>query len=191
MVNIEPTPKKENPRLFDVVFQAMQTSLVEQLPWLNHAFGKAERLVKMIGPKKVYSPNVYIGNNEYELISPDSDFGNYSFFTMDDPQAIDFQRGQQTTFKTPFSIVFWVDMRTIEDIDERNTEAVKQQIIRALNGGMFLRSGTFRFDKVYEKSENVFHGFSLDEIDNQFLMHPYCGWRFAGEITITDTCEEV
>ena len=38
-------------------------------------------------------------------------------------------------------------------------------------------------------AENVFKGFSTDEIDNQYLMQPYCGFRFAGKIEIEEDCE--
>jgi hypothetical protein len=55
---------------------------------------------------------------------------------------------------------------------------------------MLLKSGTFTINRVYEKAENIFQGFTLAEVDNQYLMHPYCGWRFVGEIRVEDICEE-
>jgi hypothetical protein len=81
-------------------------------------------------------------------------------------------------------------MRTIEDIDQRDTESVKRQIIRTLNSGIWLRHGSIKVNKIYERAENVFAGFTLDEIDNQFLMHPFCGWRFTGEMGVSDSCIE-
>lgn len=187
---IERVPIKSNPQLFDKVIANLQQGLADTLPWLNHSFGKAERLVKIIGGKRYYSPNIYIGNNEYELIAPDSNFGNYSFFVLDDPQTVDWNVGETSKYKVPFSLIVWVDMRTIEDIDQRDTESVKQQIIRALNGGIWLRHGSIQINKIYERAENVFAGFTLDEVDNQFLMHPYCGWRFTGEMRVSDSCIE-
>ena len=80
-------------------------------------------------------------------------------------------------------------MRSIEPTDERNKELVKRDILRVLNS-MLLKSGTFTVNRVYEKAENIFQGFTLAEIDNQYLMHPYCGWRFVGEIRVEDICEE-
>jgi hypothetical protein len=41
---------------------------------------------------------------------------------------------------------------------------------------------------VWEKAENIFKGFTLDEIESQFLMQPYCGWRFEGIIEISTEC---
>ena len=92
-------------------------------------------------------------------------------------------------YKSPFSVIFWFDMRTItNDPNNRNREAVKQEIMRVLNGGFWLKSGSMQINKVYEKAENIFTGFTLDEIDNQFLMHPFAGFRFAGELGISETC---
>lgn len=188
MNKIERIPIRENPKLFDITISELQKGLADNLQWLDHSFGKAERLVKTINGKRYYSPNIYIGKNEYELIAPDSNFGNYSFFVLEEPQNVDWYAGDTTEIESPFSLIVWVDMRTIDDIDERNTEAVKQQVLRALNGGILIRTGTVRINKIYERAENVFNGFTLDEIDNQFLMHPYAGFRFSGKIKINDEC---
>lgn len=185
---IERVPIKENPQLFDKVIANIQMGLAANLPWLDHSFGRAERLLKIINGKRYYSPNIYIGNNEYELIAPDSGFGNYSFFVLDDPQDVSWVVGETSKFKVPFSVIFWVDMRTIDNVDERNTEYVKQQITRILNGGLWLRHGSIKIEEIFERAENVFKGFTLDEVDNQFMMHPYCGWRFSGTMSVSDNC---
>lgn len=182
-------PIIKNPELFDRVIANIQKGLADGLPWLNYSFGRSERLVKSIQGKRYYTPNIYVGGNEYMLIAPDSNIGNFSFFVLDDPQQIDWFPGEQNKYTTPFSVIFWFDMRTIaNDPNNRNTEAVKQQIMRVLNGGIWLRSGSMKINRVYAKAENIFAGFTLDEIDNQFLMHPFAGFRFAGELGIDETC---
>lgn len=187
---IDKIPIRKNPQLFDLVIASLQQGLAKTLPWLDHVFGRAERLVKVINGKRVYSPNIYIGGNEYRLIAPDSNFGNYCFFTLDDPQNVNWVVGETSKYNAPFSLIVWVDMRTIEQYDERDTEGVKRQIMRALNGEIWLRHGSVKIDKIYERAENVFAGFTLDEVDNQFLMHPYCGWRFTGLMSVSDNCIE-
>ena len=69
----------------------------------------------------------------------------------------------------------------------RNREQVKADILGVLNG-MALKHGGFTINRVYELAENIYRGFSLDEVDNQFLMQPYGGIRFEGEIWVTKTC---
>lgn len=185
---MERVPIKANPQLFDKVIANLQQGLADNLAWLDYSFGKAERLIKVIQGKRYYTPNIYIGNNDYMLIAPDSNIGNYSFFVLDDPQQVDWEVGDTSVIKVPFSLIVWVDMRTIDSRDERNTESVKQQILRALNGGIWLRHGSIKINRIYERAENVFSGFTLDEVDNQFLMQPYCGWRFTGIMQIKDDC---
>ena len=48
----------DRPYLFDKVIQGLQDALGE-LTWLNHIFGRSERLVKMKDGIRHYTPNVY------------------------------------------------------------------------------------------------------------------------------------
>ena len=98
--------------------------------------------------------------------------------------------GVDVGIQTPFSIIFWLDYRSIfNSSDVRNKEEVKRQILDTLNGAFVLKEGTFKINKIYELAENIYRGFSLDEIDNQFLMHPYGGFRFEGELKVQETCK--
>jgi hypothetical protein len=180
---------RNNPHLFDKAFNEIQESLGSNVLWLDNIFGKAERLVKVVNGKKIYSPNVYIGGNEYKLITPDTrTFGNYSFFLLHEPISTHYDVGEPTSYKTQFSLIVWCDLRKVETEDERNTEAIKRELLYVLNERTRIRYGWFKINKIYERAENVFKDFTLDEVDNQFLMQPYCGWRFEGEIYITDEC---
>lgn len=184
-------PKIDNPRLIDKTIADMQDGLVESLPWLNKAFGRAQRLVKKINNRDYYSPNVYADKNNYIIVNPDSKIGNFCFFYMDDPQEIKTQNvpGSTGLIKGNCSIIFWFDLRTIfNDVSNRNTEFVKEQILKALNGGFWLKSGRFTVERVHELAENIYRGFSLEEVDNQFLMHPFAGFRFSGEIIVFENC---
>lgn len=188
-MNIERVPLRQNPKLFDKLIGEIQQGLADNLEWLNHAFGRCERLVKNIDGRRYYSPNIYVGGNEYELISPDSNFGNYCFFVLNEPENLEYEVGDDTRLRTPFDIIFWVDMRTIPSGADRNTEAVKQDILHTLNGRIHTRYGRYFVTRIYDRAENVFNGFTLDEVDNQFLMQPFCGWRFYGELDVFTECD--
>lgn len=194
---INNAPVIPNAVMIDRVIGEVQTGLAANLEWLNAAFGRAQRLVKEMNGKRIITPNVYCGGlqghgeNDYLEVSPDSKIGNFSFFLIDDPQRIDWNPGQQTEIKAPFALIFWFDLRTIfGDATNRNTEYVKAQILRVLNGraGWRLRDGRITINRCYEQAANIYRGFSLDEIDNQFLMHPYAGFRFEGELTFDEIC---
>lgn len=175
--------------LFDRVIQGLQDALGE-LTWLDHIFGRSERLVVMKDGRRRYTPNVYAGGNEYIQLLPDnSSLGNYCFFILDEPQAVTVPMGLQNRVKAPFSLVLWVDMRTVgESADDRNTEHIKEQVIKVIRRA-WLRHGSVTVERIYERAENVFDGYSLDEVDNQYMMAPFAGLRLTGEMIIDEECD--
>jgi hypothetical protein len=64
---------------------------------------------------------------------------------------------------------------------------VKEDILLALQD-IHIRKGWIRVSRIYERAENVFAGFTLDEVQNQFMMAPYAGFRFYGQMTTTNDC---
>lgn len=179
--------RKANPHLFDVVIDEIQSSLAAHIEWLDTIFGRCERLVKIIEGKKYYSANWYDRDNDYILVAPDEQLGNFVFFALDEPTDLDtYYQGDTTLCKIGFSIILWCDLRTI-NID-RNTEDVKEQMLQTLNGLTHLRNGRFYINRIWQKAENVFKDYDYDEIDNQFFMHPFAGFRFEGELEIDTLC---
>lgn len=192
------TPIIPNAVMLDAAIGEIQKGLADNLPWLDYAFGRAQKLVKELpNNKKIYTPNVYCGNmegkgvNDYVEVSPDACLGNYCFFWVDDPINVDWQPNVQMEQKAPFSIIFWFDLRKVfGNRQNRNTEYLKAQILDVLNGraGWLMGNGSISINKVYEQAQSIYRGFSLDECDNQFLMHPFAGFRFEGVITYETPC---
>jgi hypothetical protein len=179
---------KKKPALMDKVIGSIQEGMGSQLKWLDHIYGRAERLVKEHEGVRRYTPNIYIGKDEYLLLLPDQCLGNFCFFVMDDPEDVTWSVGERSQLQAGFSLIVWFDMRTVEDEDTRDTESVKAAILHVLNGGIWLRNGSYMIDTVFSRAENIFQGFSLDEVQNQFLMSPFCGFRFHGTMMIKDAC---
>ncbi len=176
--------------LADAVIGYIAEGLSNECDWLDYIFGKAERLVKVVKGKKVFTPNFYAGFNEYIQLLPDDIAGNYCFFTLDDSQDIDLNRsGRQVVYKTPFSIVFWFDLRRVAN-DFRDIESLKMEILTVLNT-IPVKFGAFTINRIYEKAENVWEGFTVDESDNQCMMHPFAGLRFEGELTVKTFCNQL
>lgn len=184
-------PRFTKAYLFDKVIEEIQASLTNKLPWLDVAYGRCERLVKTIDGRRYYTPNVYLGRGEYVSLLPDDRRGCYSFFVMSEPQQVKQQVPVEVRIKAPFSLIVWADMRSVEAKmslpDERNTEYLKEAILSVLSTTLTKR-GSFEVNAVYERAENVFSGFTLDEVDNQFLMSPFAGFRFTGEMIVTNDC---
>ena len=184
-------PKHTTPYLFDKVIGELQEDLKNSLTWLDASFGRAERLVKTIDGKRVYTPNVYKGGDQYELLLPDDRLGCFSFFVLHEPQEMLNRMQMEVRIKTPFSLIVWVDMRRVEKKmsmpDDRNSEYVKEQVLSVIQRAR-ISTGSVLVTKIYERAENVFEGFTLDEVQNQFLMSPFAGFRFYGEMIVTNDC---
>lgn len=184
--------------MLDRIIGEIQTGLVENIPWLDVAFGRSQRLTKMMNGKRIITPNVYCGGwnghgpNDYLEVSPDSKIGNFAFFEIEDPQTIDAGPWARE-IKAPFGLIVWFDLTRVYNApDNRNTEKLKADILRVLNGraGWHLSDGRIAINKIYERCENIYRGYTLTEIDNQFLMHPFAGFRFDGLLEFAELCVE-
>ena len=132
---------------------------------------------------------MYRGKNEYISLLPDNTaLGNYCFFVLDEPQTIGAPMGIQNRLRAPFSLIVWVDMSKVENNDARNTEYVKEEILKTIRRA-WIKQGAVEISRVYQLAENVFQGYSLDEVDNQFLMQPFAGLRITGELIVDEECE--
>ena len=177
--------------LFDKTIEDIRQALKHRLPWLDRSYGRAERLVKVIDGKRYYTPNVYMGRDQYHVLLPDDRCGNYAFFVLHEPQELVSRMQTEIRLKAPFSLIVWCDMRRVERVmklaDKRNTEYVKEQVLGVL-GTAFPQHGSASVTKIYERAENVFDGYTLDEVQNQYLMSPFAGFRFCGEMIVTNDC---
>ena len=191
-------PVIPNAIMLDSHIGEIQQGLVDNISWLDAAFGRSQRLTKEMNGKRIITPNVYCGGwnghgaNDYIEVSPDSKIGNFSFFEIDDPQTIDAGPWARE-IKTPFGLIVWFDLtRIYNTASNRNTEKLKADILHVLNGraGWHLNEGRITINRIYERAENIYKGYTLSEIDNQFLMHPYGGFRFEGVLEYEEYCND-
>lgn len=177
-------PHKTNPQLFDKEVLKVQNALADALPWLDHSFGICEVLTNVKDGKKFTSANLYRGKGQYTLVMPCEELGNFSFFLLKDPQEI--VNRDRNLIKCPFSLIIWYDTRKVSlPSDERNTEAIKGQILGVLNT---MRFPNVTINRIYEKPSNIFNEFSYDYTNNQFLMSPFAGLRIDGNIETRIPC---
>jgi len=178
-----------SPALLDAAFAQVQAKLLSGLSWLDFAFGKAQRLERQREGQTIRYPGVF-GSKDYINMFPDSHLGNFCFFDVPDAQVIeDWRRGHFNRFHTGFGLVFWVDLRDVypADYTRRTTEHVKEEVLR------FFATTSFAGCRVEpteidERTENIYPGYTIAEIDNQFLMRPYAGFRMSGVITYDEAC---
>ena len=190
-------PVINNPVMLDKALAEVQTGLVENISWLDVAFGRAQRITKMQKGKRLILPTVYCGGwnghgpNDYIEVSPDSKIGNFSFFDIDDPETVVGEVWARN-ISTPFRLIVWFDLqRVYGTASNRNIEKLKAQVLSVLNSraGWHLNQGRITTARIYERVENIYRGYTLSEIDNQFLMHPYGGFAIEGVIEYPELCE--
>ena len=185
---------KSNPKLFDEAVGYIQASVAADNTlgaFFDNIFGIAERTVAMVQGRRYYTPSWYVGGLEYVGLLPDDKLGNYMFFTLDEPQEIEHEQGLQNRYRCGFNIIVWGRFTSASDPSgDRNREAFKSGLLRVIEGS-WMKRGAFTLDTIYERAENVFQGFTTDEVDNQYLMQPYFGYRIHGELVISDECIKV
>lgn len=198
-MNIPAVPKPENPAFIDKVIVQLQDILKANLPWLNYSFGRAQKMSTVRNDKPYTYPAIHIGKGEYVNVFPDDTLGNFSFFIVEDPQNVLTEvQHAQNKLTVRYSIVVWVDLNSIFGMaTDRNSEALKEQVLSVLTKQTFLNYGRITIDKIFEQAESIFRdynirtlnrGYDTKELQSQFLMQPYYGFRLEGDMTILETC---
>lgn len=187
---------KESPVLLDKVMQDIQNALTEKLTWLDHAFGKAYKLVEyqQDGSKFVY-PAIYNGEGEYISLLPNDNLGNFSWFDIYDPQKITQVAQTSPQYTVDGALIFWYRLDSIYgDKSVMYTEEIKDEILRILTTPGFITTpGRLTVTSVYERLENIYRGYTYqgEDIQNgekQFLMYPYAGIRIEFTLTTRELC---
>lgn len=188
MKNLPAVPKPANPELFDKPIGEIQTILKAELPWLNYAFGEAQTLVRVKDKAKFAYPGVHIRNAEYEPVLPDQKLGNFSFFVLDSSQNLDFDKHTTSLLKVRYGLVFWFNLDSVfADDPDRRINKIEADILKVLIRKNFLKTGRITVDRIQTKAEAIFKGYDLKELDSQYLMQPFAGLRFEGELLFRET----
>ena len=188
-------PIPDTKSLADNYFSIINEELLSQLPWLEQAYGRAELVKRTSGNKILKAPGIYVGvsrkKNEYLELFPDSRIGNFSFFWPLEPQILSTTPYQQSKIQVPFALIFWFDLRKVytDYVAGRDTEYLKAQILKCLMRQITLPNNAYiTLGKVYETAEKIYKEFTIDQIDNQFLMSPFAGFRFEGVLYFEEPC---
>ncbi|MBO7509593.1 MAG: hypothetical protein J6T35_00265 [Bacteroidales bacterium] len=182
--------------MVDKAIAEIQTGLADTFDWLDAVFGRAQRITRVINGKRVVVPACYCGGwnghgeNDYIEVGPDSKIGNFVFFEVDDPETID-AGAWGRTITAPFSLIFWGNMDVLNNEKGlRNGYFAKAYFLKFLEGryGWHLEHGSIVTTRMWEKAENIYKGYTLDEVDAQYLMQPYYGVRIDGILKVDEVC---
>jgi len=165
---MERIPLREHPYLFDKTVQNIQKALGAGLTWLDHAFGLAERITRVINGNKYILPNLWVGGNEYIDLLPDQMRGSFSFCYLNEPQ-----KQANGRMSAQIEVIIWWDTRSV-DAELRDLERVKSQVLDTLS-----HVAGAEVVAIYDRPSSVYKGFTFDETAAYALMHPFAGIRVS------------
>lgn len=194
------------PVLEDAVLLLIQAKLEAGLSWLTTAYGRAQKLVRRSGNigeayypqgREISFPGIYANSTdgkEYLDMFPDELLGNYSFFDLRDEQLVsDYVQKSplKNTYKFGVGLVVWFDFRTVypspADWKAYSVTNVMKQVFDLL-ATMTVPGAHIEIDRYYESVENIYRGYSHNEVRNQFANRPYGVFRIEMDITYKPPC---
>ena len=194
MIYTRNTPTLDTPVLIDQALAEIGTTLLAGLSWLDKAYGKCQRLVELgEGGQRLVSPFVYVGAadqaGEYLGLFPDESVGNFCFFDMEDNESIEWNAGITSRHIVTFGLIFWFDFREVYPVNHltRTAENVKADVLQILHTKPLTLSAV-RPAGFVDRVENIYAGFNHREIEKQFLMRPFGGFRLNGELRFDQPC---
>jgi len=180
--------KSEEPVLLDKVIDEIIDNQKAKLTWINNAFRLAYTLEHEVQGKKFRYPAVYTERNNYCSVLPDDSLGNFSFIEKKDPETV-IQRAGFYDISVDVDIIFWFNLSSIYETHKVvMLENVKDDVLKLFNSKSLFKSSSIIVNKVYVNAENIFDGYDLKQVENQFLMMPYTGIKLSCTIKYTSPC---
>jgi len=168
----------------------INTKLLSKITWLDSIYGISERRQDTNENNIIY-PAIYIGNNEYQSLIPNTDLGNFSFFHLYDPQRIT-DVNCKANISVDFSLIIWYDLSKIfTDIDTLHIDELESDILTVLLTKGLLKFTTIKILNIYMDFKNVYkdYNFDMGNIANkQYFTHPYYAIRIYGTIKTNNIC---
>lgn len=190
-----PTPATlTSPQLLDHAFGQVNDHISAMLAWLDAAYGKAERLVRLEDRQEVVYPAIYADNasgKEYLSVFPDEHLGDFSFwFVGDGWQVSNYDPYREHKFQIQASLIFWYDLRNVFPVDwkQRTNQNVLRLVIQSLRT-LAIPDLRLEITRIWEETPNIYRGFTHQEIKNQFRMRPYGGFRLECLIDYREPCD--
>jgi hypothetical protein len=174
------------PRLADGAIVLANAKLVALLPWLGNAFGSAQK----IPGEKGFFPNIPIqanGTKDYLEVFPNEKLGNFSFWDIADGQTV---RIEGDFFRVNFQagLVVWGDLRNVYPADwqTRTGANVEHEVSEALRRTGLLASNSEI--TIFREADNIYRGYNHKEVNHQFLLRPYFGFRINCSLNHKTPC---
>ncbi len=170
--------------MLDKVLHCINEGLLDKVDWLDAAFGR----VTEHNDNGVAMPKLYHTKGEYINVMPDDRRGNYSFFDVTPTyEIIQWNKHRPSLVRARFGVVFWFNLNTIfPDVDTRNLENVKSALLHTLTSEIHIPYGDYQISTISDDARGVFAKFARTGYEERYLLHPYGGIRYNGEIVFSE-----
>ena len=147
---------KENPVAEDIKIQALQEELMDRFSWLDIAFGRVYPNDNRKG-KKI--PEIYVGQDQYAEVFPDSSVKGMSFFHVKESYE-PFTDNFDSEAKVDVDLIFFVNLsRTHPSVKHRADAEVRrdaEEVVRQWYRGWQYQSTEVGVDNVFRDFDYEF-----------------------------------
>ena len=182
-------PVPPNPVFVDKAIVEIQTAL-GTIPWLTHSFGRSYEKETNVSNEIIVEPLVYKGSSEYLTVSMNDNLQAQSWFIVGDQIPIDYEANTYNFYEVETSIVFWANLKKIDSAKGVNyyfAEELKNDV-RTLLTNMHPKSSNFEINRIIEDKDDVFSEYTFKQIDKQYFMYPYVGFRVDLNLIVREKC---
>jgi len=178
----------DSPKFLDIALSEINAKLKLEFSWLNEAFGRAERYTKRLGDKIIEYPAIYSSGNHYIELFPDLKIGNFSF-VISDQFDIKETKYQAINGSSEIEFIFWFDFRAVypNNFETRNVVNAIYDVMDFFNKTSFSKSDIM-ISSYDTRVDEIYKGFSHNEIKDQFSMRPYGCFKIKTKIYLKETC---
>ena len=185
-------PIPPNPVFVDKAIAEIQTLLSTELSWLTHAFGRSYDYNERRSGEWLKKPFVYVNDGQYQPVQFNDNLQAQCFFTVGDRTFLDYEKNQQNFVEIPVSIIFWANLKKIDDSKGASYYFLEELIndVQSVFNKATLIDSTFIIDEVVENKDDVLEEFDFDDNDLKFWTFPYGGFRIDMTLTVLEDCTE-
>lgn len=183
-------PTITNPIGIDATIQAIQIKL-GQLAWMEKSFGRAWSIPRIRDKKKILEPMLYQGSKEYYPAMPNDNLKAYCFWRVTGPRNAEnfspnLNTGGSYIFSDPVDLIVWCDL---ERIDAATDYIYKETLIREVLNVLNTHADAYVSRVWDDKVEDIFRGYSLEDVKRDLLMFPFTGFRIEMNLKYRFLCQ--
>lgn len=175
----------------DRVVNDMQMKLDTNLLWLTNAYGRMKRGVKTEKKGVVFYPEIYIGEDGFTRVTPDSKKKGMVYFVVEKEENPDFVPNEYNYLTYKIGMVFWVNLKLInpalivtEDFTQNLIEEARHVCTRLMFGGGYKLSLT----TIEREFREIYKEFPTMDETQDYHRAPYSGFRINGTLQMQEDC---